>query len=144
MIFHRLRDFFEAIGNDATSRKARNAINEIKVWLIGRQNKDALDDIRTFFTLPEYVVNSLPTLAKGHFWLILPGMPPLLIAVIGTQTAIKLFHTEDAHSDLLKLYFETGDTKYYITYLEKTTPEDTEGDETSAQDEEEAELLPQT
>lgn len=127
MIFHRLRDFLEAISHHATGHKARNAVNEIKIWLIGRQNASELNSIRSFFSgLPEYVVQDLPTMLKGHFWLVLPAPhPPVKIAVIGSRLAIEAFATDAANDDLLQAYFREDKVKYYLDWLEKTTPWET-------------------
>lgn len=125
MAFHRLRDFFEAIGNEASGRKARNALSEIKVWFIGRQPEDSLLDVAHFFGLPVdgYVVKSLPTLRVGEFWLILPGYAPIPVLIIGTEKLVTTFNTEGAHNAYMKRYFETGDEMYYITYLDQMTRE---------------------
>ena len=118
MCFHRLADFLSSVG----SAKARNVIREIPIWLIGRQTKADLDDIREFLHPPEFVLRSLQTLPKGHFWLIMPGRAPRLITVLGTEAEIKGFVTNQANEALLQKYFETGELQYYMEWLEETSP----------------------
>jgi hypothetical protein len=123
MCFHRLADFLDSVG----TAKARNVIREIPIWLIGRQTKADLKDIRDFLHLPEFVVQSLTTLPKGHFWLIIPS-GARLITVLGTELEIKTFVTNQANEALLQMYFETGDLQYYMDWLEETTPREEEKD----------------
>lgn len=118
MSFHRLADFLSSVGTN----KARNVIREIPIWFVGRQHKADIKDLREFLHLPEHVLRTLPTLPKGHFWLILPGRAPRLIAVIGTRLAVQTFVTNQANLELLMGYFETGDLQMYMDWLEMTSP----------------------
>jgi ABC-type dipeptide/oligopeptide/nickel transport system ATPase component len=116
--FHRLVDFLESVG----SAKARNFLREIPIWLIGRQSKADLPNLREFFHLPEHVLQGLPTLPKGRFWLIVPGRAPRLITIIGTEEEIVNFVTNQANETLLQQYLETGELQYYMRYLDETSP----------------------
>lgn len=131
MLFHRLADLQDAIGNDNSDqfKLARNAIREIEVWLIGRQHQSALASIREFFELPEYVIQSLTSLPKGHFWVTAPWEPaPFLVAIIGTRLEIASFNTDAANRGLLGKYFRTRKAKDYIDYLQQTTESPAEFD----------------
>ena len=118
MCFHRLVDFLSSVG----SEEARNVIREIPTWFIGRQSEADIPDLRRALNLPEYVLLTLPTLTKGHFWLIMPGHEPRLIAVLGTELEIKTFVTNQANEALLQQYLETGDIWFFFQWLEETTP----------------------
>lgn len=118
MCFQHLSDFTEAVG----STKARNVLKEIPVWLVGRQHEMDLPDLRKFLKLPWHVLNTLPTLPKGHFWLSMPGRAPVLIFIMGTDVEIEHFVTNQANLALLKRYFETHDTKQYVNWLKDTSP----------------------
>jgi hypothetical protein len=131
MLFHRLSDLQNAIGaaGSEQARLADNMLNEIEVWLIGRQTKKELPVLRAFFDLPEYVLQSLPTLPKGHFWVVAPWhRAPFEIVVIGSPLDIEAFNTDQANHKLLRKYRETGNLQHYFDFLEETTPDiDEEG-----------------
>lgn len=125
-LFHRLSDLQNAIGtaDSEQARLANNALNEIEVWMIGRQTKKELPVIRQFFDLPEYVIQSLPTLAKGHFWVVVPWhSAPFEIVVIGSSMEVAAFNTDQANHKLMRKYRETGKVQYYLDFLDETTPE---------------------
>lgn len=128
MCFHRLVDFTSSVGTD----EARNVIREISTWIIGRQKMADLDDLREFLRLPEHVLLTLPTLPKGHFWLVQNGNARLF-AVIGTQLELNTFVTNIANEALLQRYLETLDQDYYLKWLEETTPESKDGASTNSE-----------
>lgn len=123
-IFHQLTDMMDAISSAGSeqARLAMNSLNEINIWLVGRQKKRQRAILREHLGLSEEVLKSLPRLAKGHFWLIIPGLAPRLIWIRGTKTAIKYFNTEGATNELLQRYMETGDPETYQKWLELSSP----------------------
>lgn len=123
MVFQRINDLLSVnkSGSDQ-DRKARRALREIEVWLIGRQNAKDRKDIESFMDLPKYVLDSLPTLSRGHFWLIIPGHAPQLVFFVGTEMEIRAWNTEVAIDERLVKYFRTGDPRDYQDFLVETTP----------------------
>ncbi len=124
-IFHQFTDMMEAIGSadSEQARLARNSLNEIGIWLVGRQKKSQFPILKQILGLSDEVLRTLPRLPKGHFYLILPGHAPHRIWVKGTKLAIERFNTEGATSELLRRYFEEDDPQYYKEYLVETSPE---------------------
>jgi hypothetical protein len=123
MVWHRLGDFFQAISNEDGAGKGANIINEIKVWFIGRQTSNALNDIRKFFgeDLNEDQIKSLPNLNVGEFYLILPGVPTIRMQVMTIPKLTEKFNTELAHRELLQRYYKVGEKLLYIRYIEELT-----------------------
>lgn len=125
--FHRMRDLMDAIIDPGAQKMAANSINEIEVWFIGRQGSaEDVEWIKRFFgnRLPQHVTDTLRSLPKGFFWLLVPNQSPVQVMVVGTDRAIKAFNTEGAHHRHLEQWRKTGDPRYYSRYLRETTPTD--------------------
>lgn len=131
-IFHQLTDLLEAIGaaGSEQARLARNSLNEISIWIVGRQNKSQWPILKSVLGMPDEILRTLPGLKKGHFYIKIPGKAWRLVWVRGTKRAIEKFNTEGATTELLQRYFEDHDNDAYIQWLEATSPEIEEETET--------------
>ncbi len=116
-IFHRFSDLTEAISNPKSLQLARNAMNEIKIWIIFRQVEAGLPEIRRLLpTIPESMLRAMLSYKQGEFLLVMPGQAPRRCMVMPLASDLATYNTEGANLSILSEFLKSGDPRNVLGY----------------------------
>lgn len=116
-IFHRFTDLTEAISNPKSLKLARNAMNEIKIWIIFRQVEAGLPEIKRLLpTIPDNMLRGMLSYEQGEFLLVIPGQAPRLCVAKPIAQDLRTYNTEGANLSTLSRFLKSGNPRKLLGY----------------------------
>jgi hypothetical protein len=117
-MLQRLRDMHSvSSAGSEQARYAENWLNEIPVWFIGRLPRTEWPLLKERFGLEQHILDTLPDLHTGFFWLIVGNLPPRQVFVLSTPEEIERYETNQALKELAREH--RGKPVLYRSYIER-------------------------
>lgn len=117
-MLQRLRDMHSVSSSDSEqARYAENWLNEIPIWFIGRLPRTEWPLLKERFGLGQHILDTLPDLPTGFFWLIVGNLSPRLVFVLSTPEEIERYETNQALKELARA--SNAGPVLYRTYIER-------------------------